>query len=111
MKVFNNLLTEAKLAGFKEKIPNNILNEKDNNCEQYQNLFLSMSEVINNLNNDSEGNIPISKNEMELYQKNIENNEIFENLCNNKNLLFLSSELLYFIYPILNLLCYNNCLY
>ena len=50
MKVFNNLLTEAKLAGFKEKIPNNILNEKDNNCEQYQNLFLSMSEVINNWN-------------------------------------------------------------
>ena len=94
MKVFNNLLTEAKLAGFKEKIPNNILNEKNNNCEQYQNLFLSMSEVMNNLNNDSEGNIPISKNEMELYQKKIENNEIFENLCNNKNLLFLSSELL-----------------
>ena len=94
MKVFNNLLTEAKLAGFKEKIPNNILNEKNNNCEQYQNLFLSMSEVMNNLNNDSEGNIPISKNEMELYQKKIENNEIFETLCNNKNLLFLSSELL-----------------
>lgn len=94
MRAFNNLLTEAKIAGFKEKIQNNILKEKDNNCEQYQNLLLSMNEVMNNLNNDSEGNLPISKNEMELYQKNIENNEIFENLCNNKNLLFLSSEIL-----------------
>ena len=91
MKALNDLISEAKLSGYKDKIN---LNQMKDNYEQYQNLFLSMSEVMNDINNDSEGSIPLTKSEIDIYHSQIEQNEIFESLCNDKNILYLSEEML-----------------
>ena len=91
MKALNDLICEAKLCGYKDKI--NVSQIKEN-YTQYQNIFLSMSEIMNDINNDSEGNIPLTKSEIELYHSQIEKNEIFDNLCNDKNILYLSEEML-----------------
>ena len=91
MKALNDLISEAKLSGYKGKIN---LNQMKDNYEQYQNLFLSMSEVMNDINNDSEGSIPLTKSEIDIYHSQIEQNEIFESLCNDKNILYLSEEML-----------------
>ena len=91
MKALNDLISEAKLSGYKDKIN---LNQMKDNYEQYQNLFLSMSEVMNDINNDSEGSIPLAKSEIDIYHSQIEQNEIFESLCNDKNILYLSEEML-----------------
>ena len=91
MKALNDLISEAKLSGYKDKIN---LNQMKDNYEQYQNLFLSMSEVMNDINNDSEGSIPLTKSEIDIYHSQIEQSEIFESLCNDKNILYLSEEML-----------------
>ena len=91
MKALNDLISEAKLSGYKDKIN---LHQMKDNYEQYQNLFLSMSEVMNDINNDSEGSIPLTKSEIDIYHSQIEQNEIFESLCNDKNILYLSEEML-----------------
>ena len=91
MKALNDLISEAKLSGYKDKIN---LNQMKDNYEQYQNLFLSMSEVMNDINNDSEGSIPLTKSEIDIYHSQIEQNEIFESLCNDTNILYLSEEML-----------------
>ena len=91
MKALNDLISEAKLSGYKDKIN---LNQMKDNYEQYQNLFLSMSEVMNDINNDSEGSIPLTKSEIDIYHSQIEQNEIFDSLCNDKNILYLSEEML-----------------
>ena len=92
MKAFNDLLSQAKLAGYK---PN--MNSKANISNEYQNyeqVFLSLYEALSYMNNDTLNTIPLTAKEMQTFKNEIQNNSDFSSFCLNENVLALQNEIL-----------------
>jgi hypothetical protein len=103
MITFREFINNIKILGYKEKVQylKDIIPEKT--AENYENVFIILNEVISNMNNkrknnNSEEDInmlqPLNKREKNIYESKLKNNQNFNQLNCNKNILDLSIDII-----------------
>ena len=103
MITFREFINNIKILGYKEKVQylKDIIPEKT--AENYENVFIILNEVISNMNNKGKNNNseedinmlqPLNKREKNIYESKLKNNQNFNQLNCNKNILDLSIDII-----------------
>ena len=103
MITFREFINNIKILGYKEKVQylKDIIPEKT--AENYENVFIILNEVISKMNNKGKNNNseedinmlqPLNKREKNIYESKLKNNQNFNQLNCNKNILDLSIDII-----------------